>query len=254
MANFNQIMMSLMRLKGFARPNRYVAFITPNPYVSQTYLNFYSPMDIMQRLAMTCFSANVPAKTIQTHEMKVALPTRNVPYGYDTNNSGGAAFDFYCLGDYFEKTIFESWQRGIVDPQTKQLDYYNNYAVGSSIYIVQFPTDIGDLDDVAGGIENQNVGSRLTGVQLTEVYPKTVTINDGALSHEAASAPLKVRVDFMYRDIIKINEPARVNIQDGIVNVNDNGNRSGGISAILSTGLRFLTQAQGFGLVPTQIF
>ena len=240
-----------MRLRGFARPNRYVAFIKPNPYVAQSYLN-YPQMDVMQRLAMTCFSANLPSKTLQSHEMKVALPTRNVPYGVDTNNSGGAAMDFYCLGDYFEKTVFESWQRGIVDPESRQLDYYDNYAKGSSIYIIQFPTDIGDLNDAVNGVNNPS--TTLTGIQLTEVYPKTVTINDGAVTYASAQDPLKVRVDFMYRDIIRINEPARLNLQDGIKNVNDNGDEVGGISAILSTGLRFLTQAQGFGIVPTKIF
>ena len=242
MGNITDMIATMYRLKGFARPNRFLAFIIPNTYVLSTYLGGIQSNLLMNRLAMTCTNASLPARTFDTHEIKITSPARIVPYLLNTNNSSGAAFDFYCLGDFFEKTIFENWQRGIIDPKTKEVDYYDNYAKGSSIYVVQFPSDIGNFEDVANGIGNYS--TKLTGVQLTEVYPRTVTINDGSVSSAPTLDPLKMKVEFMYRDIIRIDESISVPSQnDGVRYVKDNGvDVSGNVgSSTISTGRKYLS-------------
>jgi hypothetical protein len=61
-------------------------------------------------------------------------------------------------------------------------------------------------------------------MKLTEIYPYNFTINGGAQAYSNSPEPLKVKVDFMYREISRINEPKITGIDNAMRIVDDNGN------------------------------
>lgn len=217
--NFLDGFMSNMRGKGFARANRYLVLIQPNQQVASQL--GYKSEEIKQRLAMTCSSASLPSKSFMTHDIIITQPPRLVPYAINSNNTSGASFEFYVLGDMFEKNVFEMWQNLIIDPITKQQSYYNDYAVGSSIVIAELPNIVPSLDAALNAIAEQNL---VSGIRLTEIYPYNFTVNGGTQNYGQAQEPLKVKVDFMYREVTRITEPKITNIDDGMRMVDENGN------------------------------
>lgn len=216
--NFIDSFIGDMRDKGFVKSNRFLVLIEPNPYVAQRL--GYSVEEIKQRLAMTAYSVTLPPKSFYTHEQTITLPSRNIPYAIQSNNSAGASFEFYVLGDMFEKNIFELWQNIIIDPLTRQQTFYDNYAAGSSIIIAELPNMVPTLDAAFDGILNKN---QISGIRFTEIYPYNFTINGGNQNYDPSTTPLKVKVDFMFREVTRIKEPKATGIDDGFRLVDDNG-------------------------------
>jgi hypothetical protein len=217
--NFVDGFMANMRDKGFARANRYLVLIQPNPTVAASL--GYSSEEIKQRLSMTNLAVTLPQKSFLTHEVNITQPTQYVPYGINSNNSAGVSFEFYVLGDMFEKNVFEMWQNLIIDPVTKQQSYYNDFAKGSSIIIVELPNIVPSFEAALESITSQDL---VSGIRLTEIYPYNFTVNGGAQSYASSTEPLKVKVDFMYREIGRINEPKIRGIDSAMRIVDENGN------------------------------
>jgi hypothetical protein len=217
--NFIDNFMSNMRDKGFVKANRYLVLIQPNPSVAASL--GYSSEEIKQRLAMTCSSATLPTKGFLTHEINITQPSRLVPYAINSNNSSGASFEFYVLGDMFEKNFFEMWQDLIINPVTKEQSYYDTYAKGSSIIVAEIPNIVPSFEAAMEVMTKQNL---ISGIRLTEIYPYSFTINGGSQNSQQQTEPLKVKVDFMFREISHIFEPKIPAIASGMRMVNDNGN------------------------------
>lgn len=245
-----------MRVNGFARPNRWIAFIRPNDYVIKNYFGskYGGYSEIADRLAMSCYGVSVPNRTILTHEQKLTYPVRHIPYGLDTNNSSGVSFDFYCRGDYFEKEVFEQWINGIISPQTRLVDFYDDYTMGSYVFIVNFPTSIGTLEETNEFVPTTTSPKKpnmVSVIALTGLYPKQITINDGALNYSPSQEPMKIKVDFMYRKVDRYEQQYVIDINKGIKFIDDNGNdpTKNGLVNLINTGTKMLNMAQGFGLV-----
>ena len=217
--NFIDGFMSNLRGKGVVRANRYLVLIQPNQNVA-TSLG-YSPQEITQRLALTCSSVALPSKSFMTHEVNITQPSRLVPYAINSNNTAGASIEFYVLGDMFEKNIFEMWQNLIIDPQTKQQSYYEDYTKYSTVIIAEIPNMVPSLDAALASMIFEN---QISGIRLTEIYPYNFTVNGGNQSYGQTNEPLKVKVDFMYREISRIGEPKIPGITDATKIVDENGN------------------------------
>jgi hypothetical protein len=217
--NFIDGFMSNLRGKGLAKANRYLVLIQPNQFVASSL--GYNSEEIKQRLALTCSSVALPSKSFMTHDISITQPARLVPYAINSNNSAGASIEFHVLGDMFEKNIFEMWQNIIIDPVSKQQSYYDDYTKGSSIVIAELPNMVPSLDAALASIVFEN---RISGVRLTEIYPYNFTINGGNQSYAAVSEPLKVKVDFMFREITKLGEPKIPGITEDMKIVDENGN------------------------------
>jgi|694.fasta_scaffold11724_4 hypothetical protein len=167
----------------------------------------YSSIEIKERLALTVSSVTLPAKSFFTHEMDISTPTRLIPYGINSNNTSGISFEFNVLTDMFEKNLFEKWQNLIVDPKTKQVGFYDDYAKSCSIYIMQLPSFVQSLDQAIEFL-GQDLGAN--SIKLTEVYPYSVVLNNGSLNYTQSIEPLKMKVDFMYREVLRGGEsPAK---------------------------------------------
>lgn len=210
-----------IRDKGFVKSNRFVAFIRPNNHVTSRYLGYEGGQSISavtQRLAMTCYSASIQSPSFFTHEFGVTLPNRLVPYALNTNNGSGASFEFYCLGDMFEKEVFHKWMRNIVDPYTREVDYYNDYAKNTEIDLLIVPNYVETLDELIEFVSIGSAGGRtpFSGFTFTEVYPYNYTYSDGSLNWSPSTSPATVKVDFMFREIIPFGSypKARIDIGD----------------------------------------
>jgi hypothetical protein len=153
--------------------------------------------------------------------MSVTQPVRLIPYGINTNNTAGVSIEFYVLGDMFEKNLFQLWQNIIIDPITKQQSYYNDYAKGSSIIIAQIPNIVSSFE---GSLKAIVELEQIAGIKLSEIYPYNFTVNGGSQNYASANEPLKVKVDFMFREINLIKEPKPFDTNSGIRLVDDNGN------------------------------
>lgn len=220
MPNFIDAFISNMATKGFVKPNRFLVMVEPNIAIARSL--GYSPEEIKQRLMVTCASASLPSKSFLTHEEPITHPNRMIPYGINVNNNSGASFEFHVLGDMFEKNIFEMWQNMIIDPQTKQQSFYDDYAKGSTLTVIQIPNIIKSFE---GALEALASNGSLSGMRLTEIYPYNFTVNGGSQNYGQSQESMKVKVDFMYHEIYPLREmPFRRSIDDAVRRVDRNGN------------------------------
>lgn len=206
-----------IRKRGFVKPNRFIAFIRPNQYVAQNYLGYGgASLAISQRLALTCFSASIPSISMMSSEFGISSPSRLIPYAKTTNNQSGAALEFYCLGDMFEKEVFHKWIDGIINPTTKEVDYYDNYTKGSEIDLIVVPNIVKTYDQIVEFVANPTMNRVLTGFTFTEVYPYIYTYNSGSVNYQPNTSPTTVKVDFMFREILPFGSlpPSRIEIPE----------------------------------------
>ena len=106
------------------------------------------------RLCVSCEKCTMPGKTIATQEIKYHGPVYEMPY--EESYAGDMEAVFKLSGDFFERKVFEKWQREIVNPKTHNFKYFDDYV--SEIEITQL-----DLED-----------NPICRVILEDAYPKTI--------------------------------------------------------------------------------
>ena len=165
--------------EGFARPNRYVVRLNLPSNVAQEALNRRSdPMALRQgtippgnndlesrqtveNVSMMCSTVTLPNRDINTAENRTYGPARRMPYAYSF--SGTIECSFYADKFMRQRMFFENWQKKIMNIETHNMDYYDNY-VGSMDILT-----LGQFD------AKQDDDARVTyGVRLYEVYPQTI--------------------------------------------------------------------------------
>ena len=178
--------------EGFARTNRYIVRINP-PSKIETNNNKVPPSERYQGVAnnelegthmienvdMMCSKVTLPNRDINTQPHIMYGPKREMPYAYSFSSNVECTF----YGDKFlrQRLFFENWQKKIIDINSHNLDYYDNYV--GSMDIMQ----LGQFDS------KQDDDARVTyAVRLYEVYPQTIGSMDlsyGA-DNEIASVPV----------------------------------------------------------------
>ena len=178
--------------EGFARTNRYIVRINP-PSKIETNNNKVPPSERYQGVAnnelegtqmienvdMMCSKVTLPNRDINTASHQMYGPRREMPYAYSFSSNVECTF----YGDKFlrQRLFFENWQKKIIDINSHNLDYYDNYV--GSMDIMQ----LGQFDS------KQDDDARVTyAVRLYEVYPQTIGSMDlsyGA-DNEIASVPV----------------------------------------------------------------
>ena len=71
-------------------------------------------------LALQCETAELPGKTLMTHDAKVYGPTFKVPY---MSQYGDTNLTFICTNDFYERKLFERWLEAINPTDTNNLRY-----------------------------------------------------------------------------------------------------------------------------------
>ena len=86
---------------------------------------------------------------------------------------------FYLSTDMRERKLMEDWQDAVVDPETFDLNYYDDYVGELKVFLLD------------------KAEKRVYGVELREVYPKSVDVI--ALGHASPNTINKLGVSFQYR-------------------------------------------------------
>ena len=170
--------------EGFARNNRFIVRINlPKPIGSLTNTNNKGINDlesnqIVENIDMMCSKVTLPNRDIATAPHQVYGPRREMPYTYQYS----AQIECSFYGDKFlrQRMFFENWQKKIVDINSHNMSFYDDYVGSMDIYqLGQFDVETEDSVSIAGQtrkfpkkqIDNASV---TYGVRLFEVYPQTI--------------------------------------------------------------------------------
>jgi len=111
-----------------------------------------SPL-LSSELEILCKEATIPGRRLTGVERSIGLNKQNVAYGYVIVE---ANMVFHLTNDYRVKTYFDRWQNRVVDNETYEVGYYNDYVKPIKVY---------QLD---------KNGNKIYGVEYLEAYPNTV--------------------------------------------------------------------------------
>jgi hypothetical protein len=151
--------------RGLARTNRYEVRIDNFPATSTT----------QSLVTLFCDAVNLPGMNLATTPYRFYGEAYEFPYE--------RAFDAVTLSFYMDsgmtiKAGFDRWMSQIVNPQTREINYYNIYTRDVEIKLV-------NVDE-----------SQPYGVILREAYPKTIS----SMNLDAAGRDvLKLQVTLQYR-------------------------------------------------------
>jgi hypothetical protein len=198
--SWTDYMISQMRQVGFASQNRYLVLIFPNQKIRDN-LGLSLTQDVT-RLAVMCKSVSIDARAWFTAEEKTlsAGPDRIMPYKRNTANSAGFKLTFHCGADMYEKELFDAWYEQIQNPKTREFSFYDDYAMGSQVYLLLLPNKIQNFEQALAAMQT----GRVSGYRLTETYPYSIGIP--SLASGGATEPLSVDIGMMFRDVLPIDE------------------------------------------------
>tara|TARA_B100000749_G_C18413415_1_gene460127 strand:+ start:566 stop:1285 length:720 start_codon:yes stop_codon:yes gene_type:complete len=167
---------------GFARPSRYEIMLQPpmakkTGNIFQQLMGETSGSGDIRKTSLRCQSIEFPGRNLDTNpDINIYGPTREVVQGFSFADITGV---FQCSSDLKEKVFFETWQRLAYNPQTWNMQYYDDYVGSMKIF---------QLD------ENDR---QRYGIELVECFPKTIAAQ--TLDYGTANAIQTVSITFSYR-------------------------------------------------------
>jgi hypothetical protein len=93
---------------------------------------------ISRSLALQCESAELPGKTLQTHDARVYGPNFKVPYS--TQYAGDTTLTFLCTNEFYERKLFDNWLECIMPLDTNNLRFARGESTRylTNIKIIQY--------------------------------------------------------------------------------------------------------------------
>ena len=162
------------KIGGFAKGNRYNVTFSNLPAGLSTAVN--------ENLQYLCESVSLPTKGIASQAHDVYGPPREIPYRETFTE---AALSFILDDNFTVKRFFDTWQANIIDPESGNVNYWNNYV--GTINITRLSNDASDF----GVAKNEYK------IELREAYPSAV--GEIALGHTQGGEILRLSVTFKYR-------------------------------------------------------
>jgi len=157
-------------------------------------------------VSMRCESIQFPARNLRSSaDDNQYGPPREIVQG--VGQFATITATFLCDVEMTEKRYFDLWQKLIYDPQTYNLNYYNEYigrleihqlsrfGKGPGILDALDPFGILDAVGVTGG-EDTTDETKTYGIVLEEVYPKTINAQDLNIGTNDIQ---RISVEFAYR-------------------------------------------------------
>jgi len=159
---------------GFAKGNRYNVSFVGLPAGLSTAVN--------ENLQYLCESVSLPTKGIASNAQDIYGPPREIPYRETFTE---AALSFIVDDNFTVKRFFDDWQTKIINPETGNVNYWNNFV--ATINITRLSNDATSFADA----------SNLYKIELREAYPSAV--GEIALGHTQGNEILRLSVTFKYR-------------------------------------------------------
>lgn len=152
-------------------------------------------------VSMRCESIQFPARNLRSSaDDNQYGPPREIVQG--VGQFGTINATFLCDVEMTEKKYFDVWQKLIFDPQTYNLNYYNEYIGRLEIHqLSRFGKGPGILDaldpfGIFTNNESDDDESRTYGIVLEEVYPKTIQAQD---LNNGTNEIQRISIEFAYR-------------------------------------------------------
>ena len=162
------------KIGGFAKGNRYnVTFVGLPTGLSPA---------VNENLQYLCESVSLPTKGIASNAHDVYGPPREIPYRETFTE---AALSFILDDAFTVKRFFDDWQKNIIDPETGNVNYWNNFV--ATINITRLSNDATSFADATDKYK----------IELREAYPSAV--GEVALGHTQGGEILRLSVTFKYR-------------------------------------------------------
>ena len=162
------------KIGGFAKGNRYNVTFSNLPAGLSTAVN--------ENLQYLCESVSLPTKGIASNAHDVYGPPREIPYRETFTE---AALSFIVDDAFTVKKFFDTWQEGIINVETGNVNYWNNFV--ATINITRLSNDATSFTDASDKYK----------IQLREAYPSAV--GEIALGHTQGGEILRLSVTFKYR-------------------------------------------------------
>tara|TARA_Y100000033_G_C2734531_1_gene105188 strand:+ start:40 stop:984 length:945 start_codon:yes stop_codon:yes gene_type:complete len=184
--------------EGFARPNRYLIVIHPPQKLQLNVdpvdeaqgfgngdgdVNELKSSQIRENVALMCNAITLPTRDVNTVDHRMYGPGRKMPYAYSFN--GTIECSFY--GDKFlrQRLFFENWQKGIMNINSHNMKYYDDYVGSIDIFT------LGQFDS------KQDDEARVTyGVRLYECYPQTIGSIEYAYANNDQATIVPITLNF----------------------------------------------------------
>lgn len=171
---------TLGRRTGLAKANRFAVYI-PLPLLSLNPASILgnivsgntNPLQVFndpRDISLLCESVQLPGRTISTNEYMTSPKARKMPYGFINDD---VSFTFLLTGDMYIKNVMTGWQEQIIDTESYQLSFKDDYV--STVIIQQlndknipvytcklnnaFPVSVSSVEL---GNTNENTASRIT--------------------------------------------------------------------------------------------
>lgn len=75
-------------------------------------------------MSLLCTSVTLPGRQMLSAEKRTGMDLEKIAYGYATED---VTMSFYILNDYRSKLYFETWQNLVVNQNTKEVGYHQDY-------------------------------------------------------------------------------------------------------------------------------
>ena len=162
------------KIGGFAKGNRY----------NVTFAGLPAGLDVgvNENLQYLCEAVSLPTKGIASNAQDIYGPPREIPYRETFTE---AALSFIVDDNFTIKRFFDQWQEKIINPETGNVNYWNNFV--ATINITRLSNDATSFAEA----------SDMYKIELREAYPSAV--GEIALGHSQGGEILKLSVTFKYR-------------------------------------------------------
>ena len=167
MANSVDELKALVNTKlGFARPNRFL--VTLPSFGGGGLFGIFTDGASPRELNILCSQASLPAKSILTNERRIGMEYQKMAYGYQIDD---VTLTFYMMNDYGVKEYFDTWRNIVINENSMESNYKNDYARTITIHqlrqpLAGFTKQLGPIR-FRGGIGGGTVYS----VDLLEAFP-----------------------------------------------------------------------------------
>jgi hypothetical protein len=175
------------RRTGLAKANRFTVFI-PLPLISLSPATILgnvlsgntNPLQLIndpRDISLLCESVQLPGRTIATNDYMTSPKSRKMPYGFINDE---VSFTFLLTGDMYIKNVMSSWQEQIMNTETYELAFKDEYV--STLIIQQ--------------LNDKNIP--VYTAKLKNAFP--VSISSVELSNTSENTASRITVAFAYDD------------------------------------------------------
>lgn len=155
---------------GFGGLTGFLANLLPSIPNIPGILNTGNPSS--REMNILCSNATLPGKQILTTDRRIGMEFQKVAYGYAVDD---VSLTFYLMNDYGVKDYFDAWANLVLNQETGEVGYKQDYAKTVKIHQLRrprkgFSANIGPLTgtvDIGGGT--------IYAVELVDAFPTTIS-------------------------------------------------------------------------------